>query len=74
MSNDPKTRVFVRDGVGRIRPLNEGRVERGGVNAAGRFENRPPPPAPMKPVAATPSNRPSSSGTSSSGSGSGNRS
>lgn len=34
------------------RPLHEGRIVRGGVNANGSFDRRPPPPKPMKPMGA----------------------
>lgn len=64
MAKDPKTRVFINDGVGRVSPLNEGRVERGGVNATnGGFDRRPPAPAALKPATSSNGGTPGASGS-----------
>jgi len=44
------TRIAM-DGFSRVRPINEGYVVKGGVNAASQIAVRPPAPAPMRPSA-----------------------
>lgn len=38
------------DGFGKVKPLTEGRVNKGGINPTSRITVRPPPPAPMRPA------------------------
>ena len=39
------------DGFDKVRPITEGRVNKGGINTTSRITVRPPPPAPMRPAA-----------------------
>jgi hypothetical protein len=49
------------DGFGKVKPITEGYVVKGGVNATSRITTRPPAPAPMRPAAASPPKAPASS-------------
>ena len=40
-------------GVGQVRPLNEGVLNKGGLNSPGRFTERPPAPAALRPTSTT---------------------
>ncbi len=39
------------DMFGKVKPLTEGYVVKGGINTTTRITTRPPPPAPMRPAA-----------------------
>ncbi len=53
----PPRRPMANDGY--VKPLQEGYVEKGGVNPArSQVHVRPAPPAPMRPAAQSPSNPP----------------
>jgi hypothetical protein len=45
-------RTLAMDGFSKLKPLNEGYVVKGGVNATSQITTRPPAPAPMWPAAA----------------------
>lgn len=44
-------RGMAMDGFGKVKPISEGYVVKGGVNSTSRITTRPPPPAPMRPAA-----------------------
>jgi hypothetical protein len=48
--SDPSKRVggMAMDGFGRVRPLTEGHLRKGGLNATSQIRERPPGPAPMR--------------------------
>ena len=43
--------VMAMDGFSKVKPLSEGYVVKGGVNATSRITTRPPAPQPMRPTA-----------------------
>jgi len=45
------TKTIAMDGFSKVRPINEGYVVKGGVNATSQIAARPPAPAPMRPAA-----------------------
>ena len=69
MARQPRRNV--NDGVGRVRPLNEGVLNKGGMNSPGRFTERPPAPAALRPTSAT--NGGSANGNSSNGTSGGSK-
>lgn len=42
------------DSFGKVKPLTEGYVVKGGVNTTTRITTRPPPPPPMRPATTAP--------------------
>ncbi len=48
------------DGFDKVRPITEGRVDKGGINTTSRIIVRPPPPAPMRPATPRAEAKPSS--------------
>ncbi len=56
-------RTMAMDGFSKVKPITEGYVVKGGVNATSRITTRPPAPAPMRPsgASATPPKAPISS-------------
>ncbi len=50
--------VMAMDGFSKVRPINEGYVVKGGVNATSQITTRPPAPAPMRPAASQSSSAP----------------
>jgi hypothetical protein len=47
------TNRITMDGFSKVRPINEGYVVKGGVNATSQISVRPAAPAPMRPAAST---------------------
>lgn len=45
--------TYAMDGFGKVKPLSEGYVVKGGINATTQVTTRPPPPRPMRPAAST---------------------
>ena len=41
------------DGFSKVKPISEGYVVKGGINATSRIVTRPPAPAPMRPAASS---------------------
>jgi len=55
--SNQKTGKMAMDGFGRVKPLTEGYLSKGGQNSTSKITARPPAPAPMRPASSSASSQ-----------------